>query len=246
MKSHAILFGSLLSLSACDEQKPAPAPVATPSPLVTPVIRPMLPALGTPLTTINSAAVTWATIAPGAFTLDASHSQLGFGVKHMMVSTTRGEFRKFSGTAFLDTSDLSKANVTLDIDADSIDTREAKRDQHLKSKDFFETDKFKKITFKSTKIEKVPTGYAITGDLTIRDVTKSVTLDFEPFTAEVKDPWGGQRTGTRGHGKIKRSDFGLKFNATLETGGAVVGDEVALDLEGEFVRTPEGAAGTKK
>jgi polyisoprenoid-binding protein YceI len=180
-----------------------------------------------------SPSVAFATIAPGAFDIDMSHSRLGFSIKHMMVSNTRGEFRAFTGTATIDTEDLSKASVALDIDANSIDTHDPKRDAHLKNKDFFETAKFKKITFKSSKIEKSSAGYNVTGDLTIRDQTKSVVLALEPFAAETKDPWGNTRTGTHGTAKIKRGDFGMTWNDPAKI---ALGEEVTLDLEVELVR----------
>ena len=132
-------------------------------------------------------------------------------------------------------TDLTKSQVSVDINAGSIDTGDQKRDDHLKSPDFFDTKKFPKVLFKSTKIAKSGAGYKLTGDLTIRDVTKSVTLD-ATVSAPVKTPWGNQARAAKVTGKIKRGDFGLKWNKALETGGVVVGDEVTIDVKAEVTK----------
>ena len=170
------------------------------------------------------------------YEIDPGHSSVGFGVKHMMVSTVKGQFGKVAGTASWTKPDYSDAKVDVSIDAASIDTREPKRDEHLKSPDFFDVAKFPKLTFKSKKVAKGKDGHlALTGDLTIHGVTKEVTFDVAGPTAEVKDPWGNTRTGVEATTKIKRKDFGLTWNKALEAGGVAVGDEVTIVLEIEGV-----------
>ena len=238
LSSASLLLFAVVS-SACDEKKDTPAaPTAAASQTAAPSATALASASAAPTATAAATAdsAPQAAIGAGTFDIELSHSRMGFGVKHMMVSTVRGEFKKFSGLATIDTANLAKSSVTLDIDVDSVDTHDAKRDTHLKSKDFFETSKFPKMTFKSTSIEKSGAGYKVTGDLTIRDVTKPVTLDLEPFAAESKDPMGGFRTGTHATGKINRSDFGLKYNSPLATGGVAIGDEVKFDIDVELVR----------
>ncbi|MCK6544732.1 YceI family protein [Myxococcota bacterium] len=173
--------------------------------------------------------------------LDASHSRIGFKVRHMMVTNTRGQFSKFTGTVNLDDKNPVKSSVELSIDVDSIDTADEKRDGHLKSPDFFDAAKFPKMTFKSTKIEKAGKGYKVTGDLTIRDVTKPVTLTVEGPAKPAKDPWGNMRSGVSATGVINRKDFGLTWNAALETGGVAVGEEVTLEIEVELMQKPAAA-----
>ncbi len=168
--------------------------------------------------------------------IDASHSRVGFGVRHMMVSTTRGTFSTFTGAIAIDDRDITKSVVSIDIDAASINTGDAKRDAHLKSPDFFDVAKFPKLTFKSTKVEKQGEGLVVTGNLTIKDQTKPVVLTVSTFSPEVKDPWGGTRRGATASTKINRKDFGLTWNKALETGGMVVGDEIGIDLEVELTK----------
>ena len=145
---------------------------------------------------------------------DLSHSSVNFHVRHLMVSKVHGRFSLWSGKLELDEQDLTKSRLEVEIDATSVDTKEAKRDEHLRSADFFDTATFPKLTFKSTKIEKDGDDYKVTGDLTIKDVTKSVTLDVEGG-AIVKDPWGGTRTGFSAKTTINRKDFGLSWNVAL-------------------------------
>lgn len=167
--------------------------------------------------------------------LDTSHTTVGFSVPHLVVSSVDGRFKEATATIKLDDADLTKSTVSVDINAGSIDTGDQKRDDHLKSPDFFDTKKFPKLTFKSTKIAKAGAGYKLTGDLTIRDVTKSVTLD-ATLSAPVKTPWGNQARAAKVTGKIKRGDFGLKWNKALETGGVVVGDDVTIDVKAEVTK----------
>ncbi len=161
--------------------------------------------------------------------IDPSHSHVGFSISHLVVSSVDGRFKDVSGKVLLDEADLTKSSVDLTIKIDSIDTDEPKRDEHLKSPDFFDAKKFPTMTFHGTKIVKAGKGYKVTGDLTIRDVKKSVTLD-GTLSAPIKAPWGKMVRGAKFAGTIKRGDFGLKWNKALETGGVVVGDEVALNI----------------
>jgi len=161
--------------------------------------------------------------------VDASRSHVGFTISHLVVSSVNGRFKDVSGKVQLDEADLTKSQVDLSIKVDSLDTDEPKRDEHLKSPDFFDSKKFPVMTFHSTKIVKGGKGYKVTGDLTIRDVKKSVTLD-GTLSQAIKSPWGKQVRGAKFDGKIKRGDFGLKWNKALEAGGVVVGEEVTLDI----------------
>jgi polyisoprenoid-binding protein YceI len=168
--------------------------------------------------------------------LDSSHSHIGFAVKHLMVATVRGEFGSYTGTLQLDTDDLTKSHVTAEIDASSISTRDEKRDEHLRSADFFDVANHPKITFKSTRIESAGgQNFKLIGDLTIRGTTKEVTLDAE-YSGIAKDPWGNTKSGFEITGAINRSDFGLTFNAALETGGVLVGEKVKLQIEVEVLQ----------
>ena len=181
---------------------------------------------------------TTATTTPALTTwsIDPAHSHIEFAVRHMMISTVKGRFAVVHGTVRTDEKDPAKGQVDIEIDVDSIDTRESQRDAHLKSADFFDIEKFPKITFKSTRISDVSGDtFKLTGDLSIHGVTRPVTLD---VTSEGrgKDPWGGERAGFSATGKIKRSDFGLTWNQALETGGILVGDEIKINLDVELVK----------
>jgi polyisoprenoid-binding protein YceI len=167
--------------------------------------------------------------------IDPSHTTAHFGVRHLMISTVRGHFEKVSGTVTLDEADPTKSVIDVSIDASSIGTRDEKRDAHLRSADFFDVENHPTITFRSTKI--VSAGkdeYKVTGDLTIRGTTKSVTLDVVGPTPPQKTPWGSFARGVSATGKINRKDFGLSWNAALETGGVVVGEEVKIEIEAEL------------
>lgn len=168
------------------------------------------------------------------YDIDPSHSSAGFAVRHMMVTNVKGEFGKLSGTITLDEKDVSKSKVEATIDATTINTRDAKRDEHLKSPDFFDVAKFPTLTFKSTKVEKAGSGYKVTGDLTMRGVTKSVVLEVAPLAPELKDPWGNLKTGTTVTTKLNRKDWGLNWNKALEAGGVLVGDEVTITIDLEL------------
>jgi polyisoprenoid-binding protein YceI len=165
--------------------------------------------------------------------IDPTHSHAEFKVRHLMISNVRGGFPKVSGVLTLDDTNPANSAVTATIDVTSIDTRDAQRDAHLKSADFFDAEKYPAMTFKSTKV--TGTG-KVEGLLTIRDVTKPVVFDVDGPTSETKDPWGNQRVGVEATTKISRSEFGLTWSAPLETGGVMVGDEVTITLEIEFVK----------
>ena len=170
--------------------------------------------------------------------VDTAHTRVGFGVKHMMISSVRGSFKAFSGTVIADDADVTKSKIHLEIDAASITTENDKRDEHLKSADFFDVAKFPKLTFDSTSIQKgaAEGQLSVTGNLTIRNVTKPVVLTVSGLSGEVKDPWGGTRRGATATAKINRKDFGLTWNKTLEAGGVVVGEDVNLEFEIELAK----------
>ncbi len=169
------------------------------------------------------------------WTADPAHSSVGFSVKHLMVSTVRGTFGTFSATVEGDPSDPATARIDATIQVGSVDTREPKRDAHLKSADFFDAAAYPTMTFVSRKVEKTGEGRArVTGDLTIRGVTKPVTLDVE-YTAPVKDAWGGTRLGATATATIDRQDFGVKWNKSLDAGGVMVSDQVKIQLDLELV-----------
>jgi polyisoprenoid-binding protein YceI len=169
--------------------------------------------------------------------LDPAHSAAEFKVKHMMISHVKGHFTGISGELTLDESDLAKSHVEAKIETATINTRDAQRDAHLKSADFFEVEKHPAITFRSTKIErKGADELAVTGDLTIRGVTKPVTFTVEGPTPPSKDPWGNLRIGLSATAKINRKDFGLNWNAALEAGGLLVGEDVTITLDVQFIK----------
>jgi polyisoprenoid-binding protein YceI len=161
--------------------------------------------------------------------VDASHSHVGFSIAHLVVSSVKGHFKEVTGKVTLEGSDLTKSTVDLSIPVDSIDTGDAKRDAHLKGADFFDSAKYPLITFHATKIARGGKGFKVTGDLKIRDVSKSVTLDGKLSNA-IKSPWGKDVRGAEFTGKIKRADFGLTWNKALDAGGVVIGEDVALDV----------------
>jgi len=178
--------------------------------------------------------------APSATTtswaIDAGHSLAEFGVKHLMVSTTKGRFSEITGTINLDERNLENSSVDVTINVASVDTHDEKRDGHLKSADFFDVENHPKITFKSTKVE--PNGkdrLNVTGDLTIRGVTRSVVLDTE-FNGRGRSPWGSEVIAYAAQTSISRKEFGLEWNVALETGGVLVGDKVKISIEAEAVK----------
>ncbi|MFF7548243.1 YceI family protein [Streptomyces canus] len=167
----------------------------------------------------------------GDYTIDASHSTIGFTVRHAMVTNVKGKFDEFSGSLHLDGGDPSASTASIDVKMDSIDTGSEDRDGHLKSADFFKIEEFPTMTFRSTKAEALgDEDYRITGDLTILGTTKPLTIDLE-FNGAAKDPFGNERVGFEGKAEIKRSDWGLTWNAALETGGVLVSEKIKLTFD---------------
>ncbi|MGC1461790.1 MAG: YceI family protein [Terracidiphilus sp.] len=184
--------------------------------------------------------MTAATSAPGTVTtwnMDPAHSAAEFKVKHMMIAHVRGKFSGLSGVLKLDETDYTHSTVEASIPAASLTTGDAQRDGHLKSADFLDVEKFPALTFKSTNIDSTGgADYAVTGELTVHGVTKSVTLSVEDVSEPAKDPWGNQRIGLSGSTKINRKDFGLTWNSALESGGVLVGEEVTITLDVQFIK----------
>jgi polyisoprenoid-binding protein YceI len=167
----------------------------------------------------------------GTWTLDPAHTRIGFSTKHAMVTTVRGQFNEFEGTATVDPANPSASTVSVTIKVDSIDTRSADRDGHLRSADFFDAETYPEITFVSTGVELVDGAtWRITGDLTIKGVSKPVSIDFE-YAGTARDPFGNLRAGFEGSVVVNRKDWDLSWNAALETGGVLVSDKVKLEFE---------------
>jgi polyisoprenoid-binding protein YceI len=177
----------------------------------------------------------------GDYVLDVAHSRLGFVARHAMVTKVRGAFNDFEGTAHLDGDDPTKSSASLSIVVASVDTRQPQRDDHLRTNDFFDAATYPKITFVSTSVEKLDEEtFRMTGDLTIKDVTKSVSVDFE-YSGSATDPYGNQRVGFEGSTVINRKDFGVNFNAVLETGGVMVSEKITLEFEISAIKTQPAA-----
>src|ERR1039458_9547290 len=177
-------------------------------------------------TTFQSATTQWQ--------IDPAHSAAYFSVRHLMISNVRGEFSKLSGSVLLDPADLTRSTVEVSLETASVSTREPQRDEHLRSADFFDVANYPAMTFRSKQIAAAgPEHFKLTGDLTIRGVTKEVTFDVEGPTPSVKDPWANVRVGVAATAKISRKDFGLVWNALIEGGGVVVGDEVSITIAAE-------------
>jgi polyisoprenoid-binding protein YceI len=172
----------------------------------------------------------------GAYTLDPAHTRIGFSARHAMVTKVRGQFDEFEGTAVVDTVVPSNSTVNVTIKAASITTGQEQRDAHLKTADFFDVDKHENLTFVSTNVTRDGAEWAITGDLTINAVTRPVTVVFEE-TGSAKDPYGNLRVGFEGTTTINRADWGLAFNAALETGGVLVSDKVTLEFDISAIAT---------
>jgi polyisoprenoid-binding protein YceI len=178
-----------------------------------------------------------AAAAPSQWQIDSQHASAQFAVKHLMISTVRGEFHGVTGTVNWDDKDITKSTIDVTIDTTTVDTREPKRDAHLKSPDFFDVAKYPAMTFKSKKIEQVATGkLKVTGDLTIHGVTKEVVLDVDGPTASIKDPWGNTRVALNATASVNRQDFGVKWNANMDGGGVVVSDNVNITIDAELIK----------
>jgi polyisoprenoid-binding protein YceI len=170
-----------------------------------------------------------------AWKLDPTHSTVEFSAKHLMITTVKGRIVDVEGTIYTNEKDPKNSSVEATLKATSIDTRTDQRDQHLRSADFLNVEKYPEIKFRSTRIEGGREEFKLTGDLTIRDVTREITLNVR-FEGQAKDPWGGERVGFSATGKIDRRDFGLTWNQALETGGVVVGNEIKIELEVQAVK----------
>jgi polyisoprenoid-binding protein YceI len=175
----------------------------------------------------------------GSYTLDPTHSRIGFVARHAMVTKVRGSFNEFAGTGYFDADDAASTRLQLTIQAASIDTRNADRDAHLRSNDFFDMDTYPELTFSSSSVERLDSErFRVTGDLSIKGVTNPVTVDFE-FTGAAIDPYGNQRIGFEGSATINRKDWGVNWNAALEAGGVLVSEKVTLEFEVSAIRNDE-------
>lgn len=175
-----------------------------------------------------------------SWTIDPAHTNIHFTVRHMMISTVRGAFEEFAGTVEFDEDDPSATRIDVAIQADSVNTREPKRDGHLKSPDFFDAATYPTLTFKSTRVEPVDDRHArLYGNLTIKDVTKEVVLDVE-YLGSATSPWGQTSAGFIASGKINRADWGLTWNQALEAGGVLVGEEVGFGIDVELIKQTAG------
>ena len=185
-----------------------------------------------------------AAAATTAWQIDPQHSSAQFAVRHLGLSTVRGAFSKLSGTMQLDDQDVTKSTIEVSIDVNTVDTREPDRDKELRSERFFDLARFPTMTFKSKKVEQVAPGkLRVTGDLTMHGTTKEVVLDVDGLTAPAKDPWGNQRIAASATTKINRQDYGVKWNAKLDNGGAVVGDDVNITIDVEMIQKPAAKSG---
>ncbi len=177
----------------------------------------------------------------GDYTVDPVHSHIGFVARHAMVTKVRGTFDDFTGTLHLDAENPSAASAEITIEVASVDTRNEQRDGHLRTNDFFNVAEYPQITFKSTSVKQVDAeNFEVTGDLTIKDVTKSITVDFE-FNGLAKDPYGNVRAGFEGKASINRSDYNVSFNAALETGGVLVSEKIQLEFEVSAIKNAPAA-----
>ena len=182
------------------------------------------------MTSIDTTASTLSDLS-GTYVIDPAHSRIGFVARHAMITKVRGQFNEFEGSAVVDADDFTKSTAQLTIQAASIDTHNEQRDGHLRSNDFLDLENFPQITFVSTGVEETgPASLELTGDLTIKDVTKSVTIPFD-FEGAATDPFGNLRVGFEGSVVINRKDYGITWNAALETGGVLVSDKITLELE---------------
>lgn len=172
------------------------------------------------------------------YNVDASHSSVGFGVKHLMITTVRGEFGAFAGSFHYDAHRPEQTKLEATIEVGSVNTREPKRDEHLRSADFFDAANYPTMTFVSTTARRDGDHLIVSGQLTIRGTTKPVTLTISDLTPEQTDPWGNKRIGATARATILRSDYGMTWNAALEAGGVLVSDKVTLEIEASLVRQP--------
>jgi len=185
-----------------------------------------------------------AAAASSTWQIDPAHSSAQFAIRHLGLSTVRGAFSKLSGTMQLDDQDITKSTIEVTIDVNTVDTREPDRDKDLRSERFFDVAHFPTMTFKSRKVEQVAPGkLRVSGDLTIRGTTKEVVLDVDGLTAPAKDPWGNQRVAASATTRINRQDYGVKWNAKLDNGGVVVGDDVNIAIDVELIQKTAAKSG---
>ena len=190
--------------------------------------------------TTTATSVTQETLT-GDYTLDLAHTRIGFSARHAMVTKVRGQFNEFTGSVFLDAETPENSKVEITIQAASVDTRNADRDAHLRSNDFFAMEEYPEITFRSTHVEQASENeYYVTGDLTIRGTTKPVTVNFQ-LNGSAVDPWGNFRVGFEGQTTINRKDWGVSLNAAMEAGGVLVSEKVNLEFEVEAVKVKPAA-----
>jgi polyisoprenoid-binding protein YceI len=190
---------------------------------------------------MSTITTTTPTSVSGAYAIDPAHSRIGFVARHAMVTKVRGSFNEFEGDGYFDAENPERSQLRLTIKADSIDTRNADRDAHLRSNDFFDMENYPEIAFISTSVEQVDHDtYRVAGDLTIKGVTKPVRVDFE-YTGSAVDPFGNQRIGFEGRTTVNRKDWGVNWNAALEAGGVLVSEKVTLEFEVSAIRTGEAA-----
>jgi polyisoprenoid-binding protein YceI len=189
------------------------------------------------MTVVTTSENTSSSTLTGDYKIDAAHSRVGFVARHAMVTKVRGSFNEFTGTGYFDAEDPSRSHLELTIQAASIDTRNADRDAHLRGNDFFDMATYPEIKFVSTSVEPIDeSAYRVTGDLTIKGTTKPVTIDFE-ITGSAVDPWGNFRLGLEGEVTVNRKDWGISWNAALETGGVLVSEKVVLEFEVSAIKT---------
>ena len=176
-----------------------------------------------------------------AWQIDPAHSMIQFSVRHMMISTVRGQFKEFSGTIDFDENDPSNAVIEVEVQVASIDTGDQQRDEHLRSPDFFDAANFPTMSFKSTRIEKIDANHGrVIGDLTIKGTTNEIVLETE-YAGVAKSPWGTTNAGASTSGKLSRKDWDLTWNQALETGGVLVGDEIEIEIELEMIKEEQAA-----
>jgi polyisoprenoid-binding protein YceI len=174
-------------------------------------------------------------LAADKYTIDKSHSSIQFSVRHMVISKVKGEFVEYAGTIHYDADDITKSSVDVTFQVSSIDTKDEKRDEHLRSPDFFDAPNHPEITFKSKRVEKSGDGTVLVGDLTMHGVTKEISMPFE-VTGVITDPWGNTRMGASAKLKLNRQDYGVSWSKKLDNGGLVVGDDVEIEIEIEAIK----------
>jgi polyisoprenoid-binding protein YceI len=180
---------------------------------------------------MSDTAVSSQTLSTGTYHIDPAHTRIGFVARHAMVTKVRGAFKEFAGTGYFNAEDPTQSTLEVTIQGASVDTGNADRDAHLKSNDFLDLENYSEITFRSTSIERVSGDeYNVTGDLTIKGVTRSLTIPFD-VSGPVQDPWGNQRVGLEGKAEINRKDYGVSFNVALEAGGLLVSDKIVLEFD---------------